>query len=327
MTAAIGWGIIGAGAIAGTFAAGLAELPDARLVAVGSRTAEGAAAFADRFGVPRRHASYHDLAADPAVDVVYVATPHPLHHPAVRLCLEAGKPVLCEKPFALNARQAADMVALARGRDLFLMEAMWTRFLPAIRRLREVVAAGAIGDPRLLAADFGFRHGGGPEHRLFDPALGGGALLDVGSYVVSLASMLFGPAEQAVGLARLGPTGVDHESAFVLRHAGGRLAQGTAAIRVATPQEATVIGTDGFVRVHPCWWRATRLTVTTADGGTQEIEEPYPGNGYQFEAAEVMRCLREGRRESDAMPPAETVAIAATMDQLRAQWGLRYPGE
>lgn len=327
MTATIGWGIIGAGAIAGTFATGLAELPDARLIAVGSRTAEGATAFADRFAVPHRHASYEALASDPAVDVVYVATPHAFHHPAVRLCLESGKPVLCEKPFALNARQAADMVALARSRDLFLMEAMWTRFLPAFGRLRGLVAGGVVGDPRLLAADFGFRHGGGPEHRLFDLALGGGALLDIGSYVVSLASMLFGPVEQAVGFAQLGPTGVDHESAFVLRHAEGRLAQGTAAIRVATPQEATVIGTDGFVRVHPLWWRARRLTVTTANGRTEEIEAPYDGNGYQFEAAEVMRCLREGRRESDVMPLAETVGIARAMDELRRQWGLRYPGE
>jgi predicted dehydrogenase len=199
--------------------------------------------------------------------------------------------------------------------------------MTAIGRLRELVGGGAIGDPRLLAADFGFRHSGGPTHRLFDPALGGGALLDVGAYMVSLASMLFGPAEQVAGLAHRGPTGVDEQSAFVLRHAEGRLAQAMAAIRVATPQEATVIGTDGSIRVHPLWWKATRLTVTDADGRSETIDEPFSGNGYQLEAVEVMRCLRQGRRESDVMPLDETVGVIRTMDELRAQWGLRYPGE
>ncbi|MGH2547899.1 MAG: Gfo/Idh/MocA family protein, partial [Thermomicrobiales bacterium] len=173
----IRWGILGTGGIADKFATGLQDTPDAVLAAVGSRTIEAATAFAERFGNPRTHGSYQDLVNDPDVDIIYVATPHPIHHSAARLCLEAGKAVLCEKPFTLNAGEAADLIAYARERKLFLMEAMWSRFLPAAQRFRQLVADGAIGEPRILHADFGFRGNGDPTHRLFAPSLGGGALL------------------------------------------------------------------------------------------------------------------------------------------------------
>ena len=168
-TAPIRWGILGTGAIAVKFATGLQSLPDASLAAVGSRAEATADAFADRFGAARRYASYEALAADPEIDIVYVATPHPMHHTAAKLCLEAGKAVLCEKPFTVNATEAREVIALARERKLFLMEAMWTRFLPLMVRFRELIAAGAIGEPRLLTADFGFRASGDPSHRLFNP--------------------------------------------------------------------------------------------------------------------------------------------------------------
>lgn len=323
----IRWGILGTGRIADLFATGVAELPDAELAAVGSRVAESAARFGEKFGIPRRHASYAALAEDPAVEIVYVATPHAVHHAAVRLCLEAGKAVLCEKPFTINAAEAADLIELARARRLFLMEAMWTRFLPLMGRFRELVAAGAIGEPRLLAADFGFRHPGGPEHRLFDPNLGGGALLDVGVYLVSLASMLFGRPEQAVGLAHVGPTGVDEQAAVVLKYPGGRLAQLTAAIRTSSPQEVTLMGTDGRLRIHPLWWKPTRMTLTRPDGSEEAFEIPFAGNGYGYEAAEAMRCLRVGALESPVMPLDETLAVMRTLDEVRAGWGLRYPTE
>ncbi|MFN8568711.1 MAG: Gfo/Idh/MocA family oxidoreductase [Kouleothrix sp.] len=187
----IRWGILGTGSIAGQFARGLAALDDAKLVAVGSRTAAAAAGFAQRVGAERAHGSYAELAHDPQVDAIYIATPHPLHHANTLLCLGAGKAVLCEKPFAINAGEAAAMIDAARARGLFLMEAMWTRFLPHMLRLRELLAAGVIGELRMLQADFGFRTEFNPHSRLFDPALGGGALLDVGIYPVSLASMLW----------------------------------------------------------------------------------------------------------------------------------------
>ena len=323
----IRWGIMGTGRIAGDFATGLAELPDAILSAVGSRTAESAARFADRFGVPRRHASYEALIADPEIDVVYVGVPHPLHHPLTRACLEAGKPVLVEKPFTINAAEAAELIELARARRLFLMEAMWTRFLPLMERFRALVAAGAIGEPRLLLADFGFRHGGGPQHRLFDLALGGGALLDVGVYLVSLASWLFGAPDRLAGLSHLGPTGADEQSAVVLGFPAGQLAQLTAAVRTDTPQEVTLAGTEGTIRIHPLWWKPTRLTLSRPGQAEETIELPFQGIGYNYEAAEVARCLRAGLLESPIMPLAETLAIMRTLDALRAQWGVRYPTE
>jgi len=323
----IRWGILGTGRIARTFAQGLANLPDAALVAVGSRSSEAAAAFGDEFAVPHRHASYEGLAADPEVDAVYVATPHSLHRDNSLLCLEAGKAVLCEKPFAINGGQAEEVVALARKRGRLVMEAMWTRFLPAIVRVRELLAEGAIGEVRLLSADFGFRAPFDPHGRLFDPHLGGGALLDVGVYTVSLASMVFGPPARVTSMAHLGPTGVDEQAAVVLGYERGQLAVLTTAVRTSTPQEATLMGTGGHIRIHSQWWHPTMLTLSVEGREEEVIHLPFEGNGYHYEAAEVMRCLRAGRLESEVMPLDETLGIMRTMDRIRAQWGLRYPME
>lgn len=323
----IRWGILGTGRIAATFAEGLQALPDAELAAVGSRSAEAATSFGSRFGATRHHPSYAALATDPAVDIVYIATPHPLHHANTRLCLEAGKAVLCEKPFALNAAQASDLVQLSRERHLFLMEAMWTRFLPALTELRRLINEGAIGEPRFLTADFGFHKEFDPQHRLFDLSLGGGALLDIGVYLLSLSSLLFGPPAQLRSLAHLGPTGVDEQIALLVGYDGGRFAQLTASITTATPQEATIIGSAGSIRLPSPWWRATSLTLSAGELPPQTLELPYLGNGYSHEAAEAMRCLREGALDSPLMPLDETIAVLDTMDRLRAEWGLRYPGK
>lgn len=323
----IRWGILGTGSIAAQFARGLAELNDASLVAVGSRTADAAAAFAQTFGVARSHASYAALANDPDVDVIYIATPHSLHKENTLLCLEAGKAVLCEKPFAINAQEAAEMIVAARSRGLFLMEAMWTRFLPHMARLRELIAAGTIGELRMLQADFGFRASFDPQSRLFDLALGGGALLDVGIYPVSLASMLFGAPTRIASMASLGATGVDEQSAMLFGYADGQLAILSQATRTSTPHEALLLGTSGRIRVHSSWWRATTMTLSVVGKPDELIEVPAPGNGYNYEAAEVGRCLRAGLTESSTMPLDETLAIMRTLDAVRAQWGLRYPGE
>lgn len=323
----IRWGILGTGAIAGSFATGLQSLDDARLAAVGSRSAESGAAFAERFDNPRVHVGYEELAADPEVDIIYVATPHPMHYPAVRLCLEAGKPVLCEKPFTVNAREAAELIALARERKLFLMEAMWNRFLPLSRRFIELAHDGTIGEPRLLTADFGFRHGGDAGHRLFAPAYAGGALLDVGVYVVSLASQLFGAPERIATLAHLGPTGVDEQSAMIFGYPQGEMAQLTVAVRTSTLQEAVLMGDAGTLRIHSPWWKPTKLTITRPGRPDEEIEIPFTGNGYNYEAAEAGRCLRAGLLESPGMPLDETLSIMQTLDQIRAEWGLVYPME
>jgi predicted dehydrogenase len=321
------WGILGTGAIAKQFVEGLSSLPEAEVLAVGSRSEASAAEFADERGIPRRYAGYDDLAADTDVDVVYVATPHPFHARNTALCLEAGKAVLCEKPFTVNATEAERVVGLARDRGLFLMEGMWTRFFPLMEKVRRLVTEGAIGEVRMLNVDFGFRTDVDPASRLFDPKLGGGALLDVGVYCVSLASMVLGEPSGAVGLSHLGETGVDEQASMILEHEGGRLANLSIGIRTATPQEATIMGTDGYLRVHSPWWRPTSMTISRPGEEDATVEAPVSGNGFNYEAAEVMRCLEAGETESEIMPLDETLSVMRTMDGIRAAWGLRYPSE
>jgi dihydrodiol dehydrogenase / D-xylose 1-dehydrogenase (NADP) len=327
MANTIRWGILSTGTIAKKFAEGLSVLPDAELVAVGSRSQATANAFGDEYDVDHRHASYKALAQDPGVDVVYVATPHPFHKDNAILCLEAGKAVLCEKPFSINADEAEQVIALARENDLFLMEAMWTRYIPIIVRLRELLAEGAIGEMRMLTADLGFRAKFDPKGRLFNPDLGGGALLDVGIYPISLASMIFGSPSRIVSLAHMGQTGVDEQEGIVFGYSQGQLAILHAALQASTAVEATLMGTKGRIRVHSPWYYGTALTLSAEGREDETISLPYEGNGYNFEAVEVMRCLRAGRLESDVMPLDETLAIMQTMDKIRAQWDLRYPME
>ena len=321
------WGILATGRIAHSFATGLKALPDAELVAVGSRAQESADKFAAEFNVPRAHASYEALAADPQVDAIYVSTPHPMHKDNTILCLNAGKAVLCEKPFTINARDAAEVVAVARRKKVFLMEAMWSRFLPPVAAVRKMLADGAVGDVRMVSADFGFRAGENPASRLFDPALGGGGLLDVGVYAVSFCSMVLGEAAEVAGVAEIGGTGVDSQAAVVMKYAGGRIGQIATGVRTGTPMEATIMGTDGYIRLHRPWWRGGRVTLHRGDAVVWTIDEPVAGNGYNYEAAEVAACLRAGKTESAVMPLDETLAIMRTLDRIRAQWGLKYPME
>ncbi len=323
----IRWGILGTGKIARQFAEGLKILPDAKLVAVGSRTAEQANAFGKQYDVSHRHASYEALANDPNVDVIYVATPHSCHKENSLLALSSGKAVLCEKPFAINAREAEQVITFARRKKIFLMEAMWTRFFPLMIKLRELLESQAIGEVRMLTADFGFRAEYHEEERLFNPAFGGGALLDVGVYPVSLASMIFGTPTRIAGLAHLGKTGVDEESAIILAHAQGQLAVLHTAIRTETTQEAIIIGTQGRIRIHREWWRPEAMTLSLDAGEDETFEFPFAGNGYQFEASEVMNYLCAGKSESSVMPLDETLSIMKTLDAIRSQWGLKYPME
>jgi dihydrodiol dehydrogenase / D-xylose 1-dehydrogenase (NADP) len=324
---AVRWGILGTGAIARQFFEGLNALPEAEALAVGSRSGTSAEEFAEERGIPRRYASYEELAADPDLDVVYVATPHPFHAANTELCLGAGKAVLCEKPFTVNAVEAERVVGLARERGLFLMEGMWTRFLPLMERVRALISTGGIGEPRILTADFGFRAPLDPASRLFAPDLGGGALLDVGVYCVSLASMVLGQPVRTVGLSHLGETGVDEQAAMILEHEAGRLSNLSIGIRTATPQEATILGTEGYLKIQAPWWRPTTMTISRPGREDETVEAPITGNGFNYEAAEVMRCLDEGRNESGIMPLDETLSVMRAMDDLRAAWGLRYPSE
>lgn len=327
MAKTIRWGILGTGAIANKFAVGLNHLPGTELVAVGSRSAETARTFGERFSVPRRHSSYQGLADDPEVDIVYVSTPHPFHLENTLLCLGAGKAVLCEKPFAMNAAEVGRAIHFARERGLFLMEAMWTRFLPHMMRVRELLAEGAVGELRMLQVNFGFRAEVEPQSRLFDPALGGGALLDVGVYSVALAHMLFGPPTEVAGFANLGSTGVDEEAALIFHHNEGQLSLLATAIRLDTPHEATLIGTDGWIQIHRSWWNSANFTLHRSGCDPELFEIPCPLNGYNYQVLAINKHLRAGGLESNIMPLDDTLAITETMDRLRDRWGLKYPGE
>ena len=328
MTDSIRWGLIGLGSISRKFATGLGFLPDAEVHAVASRSAEKAEAFGAEFGAARRYDSYEALAEDPDVDVVYIGTPHSYHMPNTLLCLNAGKHVLCEKPFAVNAGEAKLMIDCARANNRFLMDAFWTRFFPGMIKLRELLANKVIGDVMLLQVDFGFRlEQIMPEHRLFNPELGGGALLDVGVYCVQLASMIYGkqPSE-IVSQVTLGSTGVDELSATIFKYSEYELATIATSIRLSTPQEVRIMGSGGYIALSD-WWRPSEMTVAVSGQEPETLRFNNEGNGFNYEAAAVGRCIRAGLIESDVMPLDETLAIMETMDRIRDIWGLRYPGE
>jgi predicted dehydrogenase len=330
MTQKIRWGILATGGIAADFTRDLQLLPDAEVVAVGSRTESAARAFADRFGIPRAHGSWAELAADDGVDIIYVATPHQAHHEATALCLEAGRPVLCEKPFTLNAADSVALVELARKRGLFLMEAMWMRCNPAIRRIRELIADGAIGEVHSVHADFGLAGTFEPTHRLRDPALGGGALLDLGVYPVSFAHLLLGNPASVSAWASLTPEGVDANTGLLLGYDSGAAATLTCGIVAGTPIRAYVAGSAGRIELPSPFFCPDEFTLYRGQG-EDEVPElvrlPRIGIGMAHEAVEAMRCLREGLLESPLVSWRDTVEVMEILDTARAQIGVRYPGE
>jgi len=326
MQTSIRWGILGTGNIAGQFARGLGNASGSQVVAVGSRSIEKAEAFALEYGIPHRHGSYAAVAQDPEVDVIYIATPHALHRDNTLMCLQSGKAVLCEKPLAIDEEQAREMINLAQKRELFLMEAMWTWFLPPFVRLQQMLADKLFGRVRFVSADFGFKMERNPAGRLFDPNLGGGSLLDVGIYPISLANMILGRPVKASGEAIIGPTGVDEQAAIVLRYENGALASLFSAIQTRTYQHAGVFGTEGYVHFGSHWWKGGPMLVTVGEK-TWRIEEPVVGNGYQYEADEVARCLHAGKIQSDVVSWEHSLSVLNTMDRLRNLWGLKYPME
>ena len=321
------WGILGTGGIAQQFTRDLL-LTGHTVAAVGSRTSRGADKFATLFELPAAHANYEALVADPSVDLVYVATPHPFHYPNARLALEAGKHVLVEKPFTLNAVQAQRLVTHAAERGLLVLEAMWTRWLPHMVRLREMVAAGTIGEPRSMSADHTQRLPDDPAHRLNDLELGGGALLDLGVYPVSFASDLFGAPQSVQATATFRETGADSQVATMFRYAGGQIATTYSASVTQGPNVAVVCGSEGRIEIDSVWYAASGLRVYGPDGTLiEDVRPAVEGRGMHFQAAEAERLVSEGRIASDILPPGETVAIMATMDTIREQIGLHYPGE
>ena len=319
------WGVVATGWIAERFVTDVAQLDDAAVVAVASRSAASAKEFADRFGIARGYGDWAGLFADKEVDVVYVATPHSHHRQAAGMALAAGKPVLCEKAFTLNAREAGELVSLATERGLFLMEAMWMYCNPVIRRLTELVRDGAIGDIRTVQADFGLQGPFPPEHRLRNPELGGGAVLDLGVYPVSLAHLLLGEPDRIHADALISPEGVDLNTGMLLGWDSGATALLSCSVTAGTPTTASVTGTEGRIEVAAPFFATDRLVLHREGTDPEDITVGGELFGLQHEAAEVMRCLRAGETESPLVPLDGSLAVMRTLDAVREQIGVRFP--
>jgi predicted dehydrogenase len=322
---AIRWGILGAGSIAASFCSDLAYLPDHAVVAVGARKPGTNSDFANRFGIPNRYGSYVELVADPAVDVVYVATPHPHHFDAAMLAIKAGKAVLVEKPFTMNAADSQLLADEARSRGTFLMEAMWTWFLPHIVKVRELVESGRIGEIVTVTAEFG-AHFGDDSPRAFVLEEGGGALLDIGIYPVSFSTMLLGQPRSVIASADLNDSGVDLTTSIILRYHSGAHAVLNATMLADTPNAACITGRVARIEIEPEFFRPTNITVVDGDNVRRErFEFPHEGNGLRHQAAHVGQCIRSELTESPIVPLAQTISIMETLDEIGRQIGLNYP--
>jgi predicted dehydrogenase len=320
----INWGIIGTGWIADKFAEGLSVLPDARLKAVASREISRARKFASRYHVDTAYGSYDHIARDPDVDVVYIATPHPYHCENTLMCLENGKAVLCEKPFAMNEREVVQMISKAKEKKLFLMEAFWTRFLPSFQKTLEMIASGELGAVRHINSDFGVWRSFDPGNRAFNKNLGGGSLLDIGIYPVFLTLMLWGEPDQISAVSDIGTTVVDESLALIFKYNDGRIASLFSSFTVNSTVETHICGTKGRVKLNRWWHCPTSLELTIGEGEVQKLGIPSVGNGYNYEAIEVMNCLRSGERESRILPLDFSLRLIRLLDRIRKEIGLTY---
>lgn len=323
----VGWGILATGGIARAFTRDLLAHGH-RVAAVGSRSRDNAQAFAEEFGIARAHASYDELVADPDVDVVYVATPHNFHAQNAVAALENGKHVLVEKAFTLNAAEARTVVGTAQRKGLLVVEAMWTRFLPHMAFVRSVVRSGRLGNIRSLHADHTQRLPADPAHRLNNPHLAGGALLDLGVYPLSFTHDILGAPVEITARGTLKDTGVDASVATILRHASGAVSTSYSSSETRGPNTATVLGTEARIDIDAVWYSPTAVALRDATGQVLErFDGSVSGRGMQYQAAEVERLLAAGERVSPLMAPEDSIAVMATMDEIRAQLGIRYPEE
>jgi predicted dehydrogenase len=322
------WGILGTGWISTQMTSDLL-LTDHVVTAVGSRTQAAADAFAATHGIPNVHASYEALVADPEVDVIYVGTPHPYHYDNTVLALNAGKHVLLEKPFTLNADQAQKIVDLAASKKLVVLEAMWTRWMPHMIRIRELLAAGALGELRSMIVDHDQKLPTDVTHRIQNPDLGGGALLDLGIYPISFAWDVFGEPSSVYALSSPTPvTGVDQNDAIVLGYPSGAKAIINTVLDAAGPNTSVIVGTEARIAIDPVWYNPTSFSLIAPDGTVLErFDQKVPGRGMQFQADELERLVAAGEIAGTILPPTETVAIMGTLDEVRRQIGLKYPGE
>ncbi|MBR5695684.1 MAG: Gfo/Idh/MocA family oxidoreductase [Paludibacteraceae bacterium] len=304
------WGIIGAGHIAGSFAKGLKILPNARCYAIASRDGDKAKRFAAEYGFEKDYDSYQAMLNDPQVDIVYVATPNNLHYTHTMMALDAGKHVLCEKPFALTCSQAMTVMRVAREKKLFLMEALWSRFLPSMTTAAQLLSQGVIGKPQLLQAEFGIHPTYNENSRLFDPKLGGGSIADIGIYPIFLALFLFGDPLSMDVSSIPAPTGVDMTTSIVMTHKEGRMSVLTSSFAFDLESDAKITGDAGRLRLCRMFHTPTKLMLRrNVEEAETEIPVEMEGNGYNYEAAEVMRCIDEGKIESDVWSHSQTLRL------------------
>ncbi|MFJ3490941.1 Gfo/Idh/MocA family protein [Leifsonia aquatica] len=318
------WGILGTGGIAASMTSDL-KLHGHEVVAVGSRTSSSAARFAAAHGIPRSHGSYEELVADPQVDVVYVATPHPQHAPNALLALEAGKHVLVEKPFTMDRAEAEAIAEAARSRGLVALEAMWTRWLPHMQRLHEVIADGTIGEVRSVIAHHSQKASADPAGRMLNPELGGGALLDLGIYPVSFAWDVLGAPSGVQAISTPTATGVDRQTAILFSYQSGSQAVLTTELDARGSNNATVIGTDGRIELDPFFYSPTSFRVLDPeDNVIERFEATITGRGMQYQAQAIERLIAAGGGEDPRMPLSQSVEIMGSMDDIRERIGLRY---
>jgi predicted dehydrogenase len=326
----IRWGILGTGRIAHKFAADLKLVKDAKLVAVGSRSKKGAEEFNDKFPVNHLHDSYEALVQNPDVDVIYIATPHNLHHENTLLCLNNGKAVLCEKPFAMNARQSKEMIAVAKTKKVFLMEALWTNFHPHFIKMQDLIKSGKLGEIKSILLNFGFIPQEPVPARLFDPALGGGTVMDIGIYNVFIAMSVLGKPDSIDAVMTPAKTGVDEQCSILFRYKNGAMAQLFSTFTSNLATEADICGTKGRIRLTSRFYEPSSTVEFYSDRvdskKTLKVKKE-KGFGYQYEARHVNECLKKGLTESPVIPFVDTLVLMQTLDEIRKIAGIHYPAD
>ncbi len=327
MQKTINWGIIGVGKIAEKFATDLKAVSNAQLLAVASSSSlDRAKDFAERYNAPYFYDSYESIFQTPDLDVIYIATPHTLHAQNTLLCLKHKMPVLCEKPFAMNLKQVQRMVEAARENDTFLMEAMWTRFIPAIQKTIDLIAENRIGKVKSVHADFGFAAPHLPEKRLLNPALGGGALLDIGIYPAYLSLLILGYPSDIQAISNFGSTGIDQTTSFVLGYKNEATAVLSCTLNARTRTEALIYGENGYIHIEGRFMEAKKITLHETDKNPVVFDFPRETFGYNFEIEEVNNCLQEGKKQSDKMPLSMSVKLISLLDEIRQKAGIIYDG-
>jgi predicted dehydrogenase len=321
------WGIIGPGHIAEKFASDLQLVPGCQLAAVASRSYGRAKDFASRFNAPVFYGSYEEIVNDRNVDIIYIATPHNLHCENTLLCLNHGKAVLCEKPFAINLKEAEQMIHASKKNGVFLMEAFWSRFNPVIQMTKSIIDSGELGKIKMLKADFGFKAKYNPEGRVFNPKLGGGSLLDVGVYPLFFASLLLGKPELIRAAAQIDKSGIDESCGITLKYGNGAIAILSSSVVTATEAEAHISCENGRIYIPARWYVPKKAQIIQNDMPERWISEDFEGFGYQFEALEANRCLEESRTESPLLPHKFTLLLMSTLDEIRKQCEIVYPND